>query len=90
MTDAASLNGSADYRDIAARLPGWLTELIENEDIEELALFGRQIAEDRISDIACNVLKSYFIDYTREIVERHGRNIGGMVGNRGLPDVNEC
>ena len=39
MTDAASLNGSADYRDIAARLPGWLTELIENEDIEELALF---------------------------------------------------
>ena len=34
MTDAVSLNGSAAYHDVASRLPGWLTDLLGNEDIE--------------------------------------------------------
>jgi hypothetical protein len=39
---------------------------------EELTLFAPGIAEDRISDIVCNVIKREFIGYTQEVAERHG------------------
>jgi hypothetical protein len=39
---------------------------------EELTLFEEGVGPDRISDIVCNVLKSYFISYTQEVAERHG------------------
>lgn len=42
------------------------------EHMELLALFQERIGVDRISDITCNVLKSYFIRYTQEICKRHG------------------
>ncbi len=47
----------------------------EVSHFEELALFSQGIGADRISDIVCNVLKSYFIDYTREVAERHGVDV---------------
>lgn len=43
----------------------------ELKHFEELALLGPGFGVDRISDIACNVLKHRFITYTRAIVERH-------------------
>jgi hypothetical protein len=45
--------------------------LTEVTHFEELTLFAPGIAEDRISDIVCNVLKEDFVAYTQEICERH-------------------
>jgi hypothetical protein len=42
------------------------------EHFEELTLFQEQVGADRIGDIACNVLKAEFIDYTHGVIERHG------------------
>ena len=39
---------------------------------EEIQLYVDQIAKDRISDIACNFLKSYLIDYTMQQCEVWG------------------
>lgn len=39
--------------------------------MEMLALFQGGIGLDRISDITCNILKSYFIEYTQEVCRRH-------------------
>lgn len=39
---------------------------------EELSLFEDGIGADLVSDIVCNVLKSHFIAYTREVLTRHG------------------
>lgn len=39
--------------------------------IETIALFQGGMGVDRISDAVCNVLKPYFIKYTKAIVERH-------------------
>jgi hypothetical protein len=39
---------------------------------EELGVLVPKIGRDRISDIACNVLKAKFIEYTQEICRRHG------------------
>jgi hypothetical protein len=45
---------------------------IESLDhFEELVLFQDQIGPDRISDVVCNVLKSEFIAYTLDVIERH-------------------
>ncbi|MEU3568708.1 hypothetical protein AB0E96_09810 [Kitasatospora sp. NPDC036755] len=41
------------------------------EHIEELVLFQEGMGLDRISDMVCNVLKSYFIKYTQAIAVRH-------------------
>lgn len=53
MTHATSrLNGSGGYPDIVARLPGWLTELIENEVVEErtiLDLMDHGLTDDEIT-----------------------------------------
>lgn len=38
---------------------------------EEIQLFVDQISSDRISDFACNFLKSFLIDYTLEQCEKH-------------------
>jgi hypothetical protein len=40
--------------------------------IETIALFQGGMGVDRISDVVCNVLKSYFIRYTKEVTRRHG------------------
>lgn len=43
----------------------------EVSHFEELTLFRHGIGEDRISDIACNVLKREFIKYTQAVVSEH-------------------
>jgi hypothetical protein len=40
--------------------------------MEMLALFQGGMGLDRISDVVCNVLKSYFIKYTQDVARRHG------------------
>lgn len=42
------------------------------EHMELLVLFQERIGVDRISDIVCNVMKSYFVRYTQEVCRRHG------------------
>lgn len=50
-----------------------IQEGIENlRHFEEIALFGDEFGPDRISDMACNVLKSNFITYTQDICHREG------------------
>ncbi len=39
------------------------------DHFEQIALFGEGIGADRISDIVCNVLKSYFVRYTQDIAK---------------------
>lgn len=41
------------------------------DHFEELALLGEHVGPDRVSDIACNVLKHEFIQYTGDICRRH-------------------
>jgi hypothetical protein len=41
------------------------------EHVEELVLFQEGMGLDRISDMVCNVLKSYFITYTQGVAKRH-------------------
>lgn len=40
--------------------------------METISLFQGGMGIDRISDSVCNILKSYFIRYTKEIAARHG------------------
>ncbi|MFI7156554.1 hypothetical protein [Micromonospora chalcea] len=40
--------------------------------LEMLALFQGGMGLDRISDAVCDILKSYFIQYTQDIARRHG------------------
>jgi hypothetical protein len=55
---------------IAARTA--LTLGIDKLDhIETLVLLSGGIGFDRISDMTCNVLKSYFIHYTQEVCKQH-------------------
>lgn len=42
------------------------------EHMEMLVLFSGGIGVDRISDMVCNVLKSYFIRYTQAVCKKHG------------------
>lgn len=39
---------------------------------EEIQLFVNNISKDRISDFACNFLKSFLIDFTQEQCKKHG------------------
>jgi len=41
------------------------------EHMEMLVLFQGGVGLDRISDAVCNILKSYFIEYTQEVCARH-------------------
>lgn len=68
--------GSGTGRDFAEKIVKAMSEAIKRglEDMkhfEELGLLVDGIAEDRISDITCNILKSKFITYTQEIAHRH-------------------
>jgi hypothetical protein len=45
--------------------------IVSVEHFEELTLFEDNIGADRISDIACNVLKHEFIVYTQLVATRH-------------------
>ena len=38
---------------------------------EELGIFNEGIGADRISDFTCNILKSWFIEYTKKTAARH-------------------
>ena len=42
------------------------------EHIEEIGILNEGIGADRISDAVCNVLKHQFIEYTQEVMQRHG------------------
>ncbi|TDD75414.1 hypothetical protein [Actinomadura rubrisoli] len=41
------------------------------EHVEELVLFQEGMGLDRISDMVCNILKSYFIQYTQNVARCH-------------------
>lgn len=45
---------------------------------EEIQFFVDHISKDRISDIACNLLKSFLIDYTIQQCRRHGIPINAV------------
>ncbi|MBM4830804.1 hypothetical protein ACFXC0_05735 [Streptomyces althioticus] len=40
--------------------------------MEMLTLFQGGMGVDRLSDMTCNILKSYFIKYTQRVAKRHG------------------
>jgi hypothetical protein len=40
--------------------------------MEMLTLFQGGMGVDRLSDMTCNILKSYFIEYTQRVAQRHG------------------
>lgn len=42
------------------------------EHFEELGIFNKGIGPDGISDMTCNILKPKFIEYTMNIISRHG------------------
>lgn len=46
--------------------------LDEPEHIEEVGILNNGVGADRISDAVSNVLKRRFIEYTREVAQRHG------------------
>jgi hypothetical protein len=57
---------------------------------EELGVLNEGIGPDRISDLTCNVLRSYFIKYTTTIVERHNINTQAVrVGGAYFDDVRQ-
>jgi len=69
--------GSGTGRGFAKRIVRSMAIAIERglQDLhhfEELGLLVDKIGRDRISDIACNVLKARFITYTQDICVRHG------------------
>ena len=43
------------------------------EHIEEIGILNEGLGADRISDAACNVLKSLIIEYTREVARFNSR-----------------
>lgn len=53
---------------IVAAINRGLTDL---RHFEELGILGEGIGADRISDIACTILKPRLIEYTKEITARH-------------------
>lgn len=66
--------GSTAGRGIGEVLSGMLTDTLRKSPalvergirhVEELQLFSIGIAEDRISDMAANIIKSYLVEYTR-------------------------
>lgn len=70
-------DGSGTGRGFARRIVKSMAIAIERglQDLhhfEELGLLVEKINRDRISDIACNILKFKFIQYTQEVCARHG------------------
>ena len=45
--------------------------LADLHHFEELGILEKGIGVDRIADLACNILKSRFIDYTKAVAARH-------------------
>ena len=73
MTDAVSLNGSAAYHDVASRLPGWLTDLLGNEDIEEpiiIALMDHGLTNDEIGLVLFEYWPTFNAAAQREELEK--------------------
>lgn len=62
-----------------------ITQVRENgfTHVEEIQLYIDQIAKDRISDIACNFLKSFLIDFTMD----QCRSLGIPVQDVSVPNV---
>jgi hypothetical protein len=56
--------------DLFRRVPQYSSEGFIH--FEEIQLYADGISKDRVSDIACNFLKSFLIDYTIENCEKHG------------------
>jgi hypothetical protein len=44
---------------------------------EELGILNEGIGPDRISDITCTILKSFLVEYSREIAQRHSIPLAG-------------
>jgi hypothetical protein len=68
--------GAGTGREFAQRIVKSMAIAIERglQDLhhfEELGLLVENIGRDRISDIACNILKQRFITYTQEVCTRH-------------------
>lgn len=72
-TGTSGLGGGLVYAQlIAVAMEEAITRgLTDLRHFEELGVLNEGIGPDRISDLACNVLRSYFIEYTRKVVERH-------------------
>lgn len=68
--------GSGSGSEYARRIAGAISEAIRRglehpTHFEELGVLNEGIGPDRISDITCTVLKSQFVQYTREVAKRH-------------------
>lgn len=69
--------GSGTGKDFAKRMAEALNILHTNsidtvKYVEAFALFCDGMGVDRISDAFCNIVKAKFIEYTGEVVKRHG------------------
>jgi hypothetical protein len=69
----SGLGGGATYAEAIAKA---IREAIDRglehpRHFEELGVLNEGIGPDRISDLACTVLKSTLIEYTRNIAQRH-------------------
>lgn len=70
-------SGAGSGRGFAESIAGLIAEAISRgiEDIrhfEELGILGAGIGADRISDIACTILKPKLIEYTQSVAITHG------------------
>lgn len=69
-------DGSGGGRGYARLIARAMVEAINRglsdlEHFEELGILEKGIGADRISDLTCNILKSKFIEYTKEVAARH-------------------
>jgi hypothetical protein len=76
-TSEGSIFGAGSSKGLQAGMLKGAAEGIEFgleslKHFEELALFGEQIGPDRVGDIAGDVLKPEFVDYTQSVANRHG------------------
>ncbi len=74
---ARGVRGAGGGRGLAEQIATAMVAAIERstrhlDHFEVLGIFNDRIGPDRISDVTCTILKDWFIDYTREVVERHG------------------
>lgn len=70
-------NGSGPGKKLAEpMLAGALAAVQDNIEhvthIEELILLSEGMGFDRVSDLTCNVLKAYFVQYTQQVCRQHG------------------
>ena len=68
--------GAGAGRGHAVRVAGAILDAIDRgvahpSHFEDIGIFNEGIGPDRISDIACNILRPRFIKYTQQVARRH-------------------